>query len=79
MNETITAENPVEKKTVAATGSTKIEVAPDGPYLIKTACLIVLPDGREEIKIGTVALCRCGASSNKPYCDGSHRKIGFEG
>lgn len=57
----------------------KIEVTPNGPYLIKTECLIVHSDGREETKTGTVALCRCGASANKPYCDGSHRKIGFEG
>ena len=34
--------------------------------------------GGEETKTGTVALCRCGASENKPYCDGHHRKIGFE-
>lgn len=57
----------------------KVQVSPDGPYLINTKCLIVHRDGREEIKEGTVALCRCGASGNKPYCDGNHRKIGFEG
>lgn len=57
----------------------KVQVSPDGPYIIKTKCLIVHRDGKEEIKEGTVALCRCGASGNKPYCDGSHRKIGFEG
>ncbi len=57
----------------------KVEVTPNGPYLIKTECLIVHSDGREETKIGTVALCRCGASANKPYCDGSHRKMGFKG
>jgi uncharacterized Fe-S cluster protein YjdI len=57
----------------------KVEVTPNGPYLIKSECLIVHSDGREETKTGTVALCRCGASGNKPYCDGSHRKKGFEG
>ncbi len=55
----------------------KIEVSPNGPYLVKNQCLIVHSDGREETKTGTVALCRCGASGNKPYCDGSHRKINF--
>lgn len=57
----------------------KVEVSPNGPYLIKTECLIVHADGKEETKTGTVALCRCGASSKKPYCDGTHRKIDFEG
>ncbi len=57
----------------------KIEATLNGPYLIKTKCLVVNSDGKEEIKNGTVALCRCGASGNKPYCDGSHKKIGFEG
>ncbi len=78
-NKEITAENPPEKKAVESTGSTKIDVSPNGPYVIKTTCLIVHTDGKEEIKTGTVALCRCGASANKPFCDGSHQKIGFEG
>ena len=55
----------------------KIEVASNGPYLVKTACTIVHHDGREEIREGTVALCRCGHSANKPFCDGQHRKAGF--
>ncbi|MDZ4806959.1 MAG: (4Fe-4S)-binding protein [Bacteroidota bacterium] len=59
--------------------SYRVEVTPNGPYLIKTQCLIVHSDGREETKTGTVALCRCGASGNKPYCDGSHGNVGFEG
>lgn len=57
----------------------KIEATLNGPYLIKTRCLIAHSNGREETKNGTVALCRCGASLNKPYCDGSHKKIGFKG
>jgi len=56
-----------------------VEVTPNGPYLIKSECLIVHSDGREETKTATVALCRCGGSGNKPYCDGQHRKNGFEG
>lgn len=57
----------------------KVEVSPKGPYLINTECVIIHADGREEIKNGVVALCRCGASGNKPYCDGSHNAINFEG
>jgi uncharacterized Fe-S cluster protein YjdI len=55
----------------------KITVSANGPYLVDTECLIVHSDGREEIKKGKVALCRCGMSANKPYCDGNHRKNGF--
>jgi len=57
----------------------KVQVTPNGPYLINTECVIIHSDGREETKAGTVALCRCGASANKPYCDGSHNKTGFTG
>jgi uncharacterized Fe-S cluster protein YjdI len=75
------AETPAgsEKIISEAANILKITVAPNGPYLISTQCQIVHSDGREETKTGTVALCRCGASANKPYCDGSHKKAGFEG
>jgi uncharacterized Fe-S cluster protein YjdI len=76
--EATTTEQP-DKVVAEAASILKIEVAPNGPYLIKTECLIVHSDGKEETKTGTVALCRCGASANKPYCDGQHRKIGFQG
>lgn len=56
-----------------------VEISLNGPILIKTECTIKHSDGSEETKNGTTALCRCGASENKPYCDGTHRKIDFKG
>ena len=73
-------ENKDEDKVVAeAARIMKIEVTSNGPYIINTECLIVHSNGKEETKAGSVALCRCGASKNKPYCDGSHSGIGFAG
>lgn len=73
-------DNIADKKiTSESANRPKIEVTANGPYLIKSECLIVYSDGREETKTGTVALCRCGTSQNKPYCDGNHRKIEFRG
>ena len=54
-----------------------VEVAKDGPLIIKGDTTVVLPDGSSEKRPKLVALCRCGASDNKPYCDGSHKKMGF--
>lgn len=59
--------------------SSIIECLPNGPLLINGEVMVKKPDGTEEVKSGTVALCRCGGSKNKPYCDGSHVAIGFEG
>lgn len=72
-------ENSNEKEVQSETASImNIEIKPNGPILITTDCEITHSDGRKEIKQGTTALCRCGQSSNKPYCDGTHRKVGFE-
>lgn len=79
LNAEAVVDESADKVIAEAATILKEEVTPNGPYLIKTECLIVHSDGREETKTGTVALCRCGASGNKPYCDGSHRKVGFEG
>ncbi|MEO7311001.1 MAG: (4Fe-4S)-binding protein [Chitinophagaceae bacterium] len=56
-----------------------IECLKNGPYLVREMVTIRKPDGSEETRVGSTALCRCGASGNKPYCDGSHNKVGFEG
>lgn len=57
----------------------KVTVTKNGPLMVEGPVQIVKPDGATEEKTANVALCRCGASSNKPYCDGTHKKIGFEG
>jgi CDGSH-type Zn-finger protein len=51
----------------------------DGPLLVRGNFEIVTPDG-ELIDAGrkTVALCRCGKSAVKPFCDGTHKVIGFK-
>ena len=56
-----------------------IECTPNGPLLVQGDVVVKKTDGSQEIKTGTIALCRCGSSSNKPYCDGSHRKVDFHG
>jgi CDGSH-type Zn-finger protein len=38
---------------------------------------VVTGTGRTILRTQSAALCRCGGSANKPYCDGSHNKIGF--
>lgn len=59
--------------------TTKVEVLKNGPVLVHGECEITNSDGSTEQKSGVTALCRCGASSNKPYCDGTHNSNGFEG
>lgn len=54
-----------------------VEVQPDGPLLVKDACIVTHRDGRTEERPRTTAFCRCGGSANKPFCDGSHRRNGF--
>ncbi len=51
----------------------------DGPYYVKGAFKIVTEGGREIAFDGDETwLCRCGQSANKPFCDGSHKKVGFK-
>ena len=56
-----------------------ITTRPNGPYLVKGPIRLVDPDGKEfTVQGDTVALCRCGGSTNKPFCDGTHSKLGFQ-
>lgn len=58
---------------------TSIQPSDNGPYLVRGPVSLVDPDGSEiAVKGKNIALCRCGGSQNKPFCDGTHSKIGFE-
>ncbi|MEO0458421.1 MAG: CDGSH iron-sulfur domain-containing protein [Cyanobacteria bacterium P01_A01_bin.114] len=56
----------------------KITVRDDGPFLVTGDVSIVDAEDNEfPADPKTIALCRCGASSNQPFCTGNHAKIGF--
>jgi CDGSH-type Zn-finger protein len=57
---------------------TKITALDNGPYLVKGPVVLLDADGDEfRAERATVALCRCGGSRTKPFCDGTHSKVGF--
>lgn len=56
----------------------KIKVVPNAPLVVEGSVELIMEDGSTVIK-DNPHLCRCGASQNKPYCDGTHVKIGFKG
>lgn len=57
---------------------TKVEVMKGGPLLVYGTLKVTHKDGKTEIKNRTTAFCRCGASTNKPYCDGAHTNTNFD-
>lgn len=68
-----TSQNPVTEQVPA---TPIIEVSPNGPLLIHGNIIIQETNGNKA-EHTTTALCRCGHSANKPYCDGMHAKKGF--
>ncbi len=57
-----------------------IKVLKDGPYRVEGELTLLDADGNQIPLPGPrFSLCRCGASSKKPFCDGTHSKIGFQG
>ena len=56
--------------------TTQITPRPDGPLMIWGRLEISTPDGT--LKETRAALCRCGQSRNKPFCDGTHSEVGWQ-
>jgi CDGSH-type Zn-finger protein len=58
----------------------KITCRPNGPYLVEGEVEIYDPTGARVDTTGRprIALCRCGGSVTKPFCDGTHSKVGFQ-
>ena len=55
-----------------------IHVLAKGQYLISGKFSLFDAAGRQIEAAEKIALCRCGASTKKPFCDGAHTKIGFD-
>jgi CDGSH-type Zn-finger protein len=57
----------------------KITVRPNGPLRVEGEIQLTDAEGRAWDLTGKpgISLCRCGASANRPFCDGSHRTAGF--
>lgn len=68
----------LEAMSVDRTAWASVTACPNGPLLVRGDVEILMADGvPAPRRRSTVALCRCGASGIKPYCDGSHKAIGF--
>ncbi|WP_206675295.1 CDGSH iron-sulfur domain-containing protein [Mariprofundus sp. NF] len=60
-------------------GEVGVTSLPDGPLQVEGNLEVCCGTGRTIERTQKAFFCRCGASGNKPYCDGSHVKIGFKG
>ncbi len=64
---------------VPAPAVVAITARPNGPLVVHGALAVTLPDGTVVDRPKVASFCRCGHSANKPFCDGSHARVGFTG
>jgi uncharacterized Fe-S cluster protein YjdI len=55
-----------------------VKIMMDGPIVVKGDFTFQYSGNTKEMRDGIISICRCGASNHLPFCDGTHRKIGFE-
>jgi uncharacterized Fe-S cluster protein YjdI/CDGSH-type Zn-finger protein len=58
--------------------SASVRLVPDGPLYVRGPITLKDPEGNMIFRSTRAALCRCGASQNKPFCDNSHLQTGFQ-
>lgn len=59
--------------------SVTIKIRDNGPYVVEGDDVKLVDAAGNEVPMLKRALCRCGGSTTKPFCDGTHSKIGFQG
>ena len=69
----------LEGASVLPSQQREIRVAKGGPLLVRGGIRVTDSDGNLLYEGDRAALCRCGGSSNKPFCDGTHKTNGFDG
>lgn len=62
-----------------AAAETLVEAQPDGPLMVHGTLSVKDAAGHVTKRERVTAFCRCGQSANKPFCDGTHRKVEFKG
>lgn len=67
------ASNPLKQRG----GPLDVQLSPNGPLIFSGPLEICGASGRTVDRVTKTALCRCGSSASKPYCDGTHARIGF--
>lgn len=70
---------PDKKDKPGSKPTVSIDIMPDGPMIIRGECSIRYVDGTGGVIELINSFCRCGNSSNQPFCDGSHYDVGFKG
>ena len=70
-------EGDAEGEQTEPRAAVKAQVVKGGPLLVRGSLELESPDGEQALE-GSTAFCRCGASSNKPFCDGSHKEVDFD-
>jgi len=56
----------------------KIQALKNGPLMVKGSIEVLDSNGEVMQSATQVALCRCGQSNKKPFCDGTHGRVGFQ-
>ena len=68
-----------ETVVIQDSANTKVEALLNGPLMVHGTLEVTNANGSVETRKRSTAFCRCGASENKPYCDGQHNTINFKG
>lgn len=58
---------------------TRVTPSPNGPLHLRGRLRVETPEGEVLAEETRLALCRCGATANPPFCDNSHKRVGFDG
>ena len=75
---TLVGASPKPEDAADLDGKLRLTPRPNGPMLFQGQVEIRSHDGQTTMHLTKGALCRCGASLNKPFCDGTHNAIGFQ-
>ena len=71
--------NESNEENSSIVSAANLNLLSNGPIIVEGDFKIFDVNGNEIETKSKIAICRCGASGNKPFCDGSHSKIGFQG